>query len=282
MKGIGDIMSHLTVRNNNGLSADTMLKMCPSIFAESKHESRSDRYSYVSTIEILKNMIKEGLVPVKVTQSKSRIPGKEEYTKHMIRLRERDKVGFIVGEEVQELILINSHDGTSAYELIDGIYRTVCTNGLVTCIENRGSYKVLHKGNIHDGIIGAAYKIINDGKETMRTIGEMKHIELSRPEQLLLSEFAIEAKYGIDEEKREELPFTPDNFLMIRRYEDKKPDLYTTFNVIEENMIKGGVTTRDRNYKRHTTRVVNSIDGDVKLNKLLWQLANKFMELKTA
>ena len=277
--------TNLQARNNEGLSFEQMLKVCPSIFATAQHDSRSNQYEFVSTLKILEKMKQESFYPVKVQQSRSRIPGKSEFTKHMIRFREGKDLGNVVGSDVHEIVLINSHDGTSSYNITDGVFRVVCTNGLVTCLEEKANYKVLHKGNIQDDIIEASYRIIEDGKDTMRTLSEMKGIQLSRPEQLLLSEFSLKAKYGVDEEdedKKQDIPFSPDNFLRVRRNEDRKSDLYTTYNVIQENMIKGGITTRDKNYKRHTSRAVNSIDKDVKLNKMLWAFANEMMKLKTS
>ena len=58
----------------------------PSIFAEHKHASRSERYSYIPTAEVLRGLRKEGFEPFMVAQSKSRIEGKTEFTKHMIRI----------------------------------------------------------------------------------------------------------------------------------------------------------------------------------------------------
>ena len=59
----------------------------PSIFAAGKHASRSERYTYIPTIEVLRGLRKEGFEPFMVAQSASRIEGKTEFTKHMIRMR---------------------------------------------------------------------------------------------------------------------------------------------------------------------------------------------------
>jgi len=61
-------------------------------------------------------------------------------------------------------------------------------------------------------------------------------------------------------------------------------------NVVQENVIKGGlhgiaITTDERGRRQRrnvTTRTVNGIDQDVKLNRALWTLAEKMAELKTA
>lgn len=264
-----------SVRNNTGLSNQEIIAVCPSVFASQKHESRSSKYAYVSSGELLTAFRKEGFVPTMAMQSGSRTEGKAEFTKHLLRLRKIDDLGNNK-PDIHEIVMVNSHDGSSAYDLMSGVFRCVCTNGLITGDINN-SYKVYHKGNITDDVIEATYTIIDEAEETMDAIARMKATQLTRPEQLLLSEFALKVKYD-DEEK--ECVFTPDQMLRPRRYVDDARDVYTTFNVIQENLIKGGTSTRDKQYKRHTARAVNSIDGNVKINKMLWMLANRMMDLK--
>ena len=75
------------VRSESPLAEDQMRQAAPSIFAEGKHASRSERYTYIPTIEVLRGLRKEGFEPFMVAQSKSRIEGKTDFTKHMIRMR---------------------------------------------------------------------------------------------------------------------------------------------------------------------------------------------------
>jgi hypothetical protein len=75
------------VRSEAPLAEDQMRRAAPSIFAQGKHASRSDRYTYIPTIDVLRGLKREGFEPFMVAQSKSRIEGKTEFTKHMIRMR---------------------------------------------------------------------------------------------------------------------------------------------------------------------------------------------------
>ena len=98
-----------------------MRQAAPSIFATAKHVSRSERYTYIPTIEVLRGLRKEGFEPFMVAQSKSRIEGKTEFTKHMIRMRHAGQVQ--TKPEANEIILINSHDGASSYQMLAGMFR---------------------------------------------------------------------------------------------------------------------------------------------------------------
>ena len=109
------------IRSEAPLGESHMRLAAPSIFAVGKHTSRSERYTYIPTIDVLRGLRKEGFEPFMVAQNKSRIEGKTEFTKHMIRMRH---VGQVEAKpEANEIILINSHDGASSYQLLSGIFR---------------------------------------------------------------------------------------------------------------------------------------------------------------
>ena len=155
------------VRSETPLAEDQMRRAAPSIFAAGKHGSRSERYTYIPTIDVLRGLRKEGFEPFMVAQSKSRIEGKTEFTKHMIRMRHAGQV--TAWPEANEIILINSHDGASSYQMLAGAFRFVCCNGLVVgTVAN--DIRIPHKGNIQGEVIedrffaqwGLAFKLNTD------------------------------------------------------------------------------------------------------------------------
>jgi hypothetical protein len=114
------------MRGDQPLSEDQMRAAAPSIFAEGKHASRSERYTYIPTIDVLRGLRKEGFEPFMVAQGASRVEGKAEFTKHMIRMRHAGQVQ--TRPEANEIILINSHDGASSYQMLAGMFR-LCPAG---------------------------------------------------------------------------------------------------------------------------------------------------------
>lgn len=117
-----------SIRQERPLTNDELVKVVPSVFSEEKHNSRSDRYTYIPTITLLDKLREEGFQPFFACQSRVRDEDKRGHTKHMVRLR---REGANKGTEVPEIILLNSHDGSSSYQMIPGMFRFVCTNGLV-------------------------------------------------------------------------------------------------------------------------------------------------------
>jgi len=112
------------------LSESDLMRIAPSVFAEGAHESRSARYAHIPTVDVLRGLAREGFKPFFAVQGKCRTEGKENFTKHMLRFRHEDQIARS-GADVNEVILINSHDGTSSYQMLAGCFRFVCSNGLV-------------------------------------------------------------------------------------------------------------------------------------------------------
>jgi hypothetical protein len=151
------------MRGDQPLSEDQMRAAAPSIFAEGKHASRSERYTYIPTIDVLRGLRKEGFEPFMVAQGASRVEGKAAFTKHMIRMRHHcDRFGQVqTRPEANEIILINSHDGASSYQMLAGMFRFVCCNGLVVG-EVVEDIRIPHKGNIQGEVIEGAFRVLDE------------------------------------------------------------------------------------------------------------------------
>ena len=177
----------------------------------------------------------------------------------MIRLRQHDQIS---AKEANEIILINSHDRTSSYQMLAGMFRFVCQNGMVTG-DTVEDIRVQHRGNIVDNVIDAAYTIVDQFQIANESMGAMKEIQLSRPEEEVFARASLALKYG-DVEKQ---PVTPRQISLPRRPDDGKGDLWTKFNIVQENLMRGGQRGRASSGKKVTTRPVQSIDKNVQLNK---------------
>lgn len=269
-------------RTNDGLSDDAIQQAAPSVFADDKHASRSERYTYIPTSEVLKGLRSEGFVPFEVRQGGSRIEEKRGFTKHMLRLRHlADIEKNTAGENVRELILINSHDGTSAYKLMSGVYRIVCSNGLIAAMGEETEQKVAHKGDIVGKVIEGAYSILDQGERVQHAIEDMRSVTLSSAEQDIFAMSALALRY----EDGKAPDVQPYQLHRATRQADIGNDLWRTFNRTQETLINGGMRYTHHNANgarsRRESRPVNGIDGNVALNRALWVLADRMAELKT-
>lgn len=261
------------IRSERPLEDDVIRTVAPSIFAETKHDSRSERYSYIPTIDVLNGLRKEGFQPFMVCQTRCCDEGKREHTKHMIRLRHADQ---IAQKEANEIILLNSHDGTSSYQMLAGVFRFVCQNGMVRG-ETSHDIRVRHNGNVLDNVIDGAFTVL-DGFKTVNLEREaMQSVTVRPDEQAAFARAALMLKYDTEAHPA---PVTEAQVLMPRRFEDRRDDLWTTFNRVQENLMKGGLRGRTANGRSSTTRAVSGIDQNVKLNRALWVLAEEMRRLK--
>src|SRR5580765_2485653 len=118
-----------SVTSREPLPMERIRQVAPSIFANEQHESRSERYAFIPTSQIVDWMSKHGFGVFAAAQTGSRDEGKRGHTKHMLRFRRLDQA-FIVGQTFPEMVLTNSHDGSSLYRFMAGLFRPVCMNGL--------------------------------------------------------------------------------------------------------------------------------------------------------
>lgn len=261
------------LRSDRPLSDDQIRSVAPSIFAETAHESRSERYNYIPTAAVLAELRSEGFQPFMVCQTRVRHEDRREFTKHMLRLRHASQIN---GNEANEVILLNSHDGTSSYQMIAGMFRFVCHNGLV-CGDTLADVRVHHKGNVAEQVIEGAYEILQGFDQVQEARDAMRLITLDENEQEVLARSALALKYDAPDKVT---PVTEAQVLMPRRFDDRGSDLWSTFNRIQENLVKGGLHGRNAHGRRQRTRPVQGIDQNVRLNRALWMLADGMRQLK--
>jgi len=278
-----------TARFDTGraLTEDELYKLAPSVFATTAHESRSERFAPIPTIEIVREYAKHGVGVVGAKQSLTRVPGKAPFTKHLLRLRKMDSdARYSVGDTVLETLLKNANDGTSIYELMTALFRISCLNSMVTMLQNVDSVKVRHTGkDVIGKVIEGTYSVIESGKLALEAPVEWSKIKLDREESLAMADAARTIRFG-DADGNVDSPVQAVQLLTARRAEDSNRDnLWTNFNVIQENVIRGGlrgvrIDAETNRRRRMSTRAVQGIDQDVKLNRALWTLASKMAELK--
>lgn len=167
------------IRRDRPLTHEELMQHVPSVFGEDKHDSRSEKYTYIPTITLLENLRREGFQPFFACQSRVRDQSRREHTKHMLRLR---RAGQINGQQVPEIIILNSHDGASSFQLLPGIFRSVCTNSLV-CGQSFGEIRVPHRGDVVGKVIEGAYEVLSVFDRVEEKRDAMQSLQLPPPAQ---------------------------------------------------------------------------------------------------
>lgn len=273
------------LRNRVGeaIPMDVIQRFAPTVFADDKHTSRSERFTYVPTHAILHRMIDEGFLPVEVRTGGSRDREKLTFTKHAITFRKPGTVtARQVGDLHREVRIGNAHDGTAAYSALSAIFRLACLNGMLVQEGEGDMIRIPHKGDIAREVIDAAYTIVDNGNRVDRSIAEMKAVQLAPAQQEAFAEAAMTLRW--DEGTA---PIQPRALLTARRPADQGNDLWRTFNRVQENLIERAglpyrhVGTRSdgrRFTQNRRTGAVQGIDDNARLNRALWVLAARLRD----
>lgn len=258
------------------LSDEMMKQHIPSAYAAKEHHARSEKYVHIPTHEVLETLRRAGWTPHNAVQARPKTADRYGYAKHMIRLRHESSYLGKYQPEIAEVVLINSHDGSSAYQLFAGLYRFLCSNGLVAG-DTFTNVRVPHKGNVLAEIADAVEMVNTEFPRMLQRVEQMKAFVLHKDEQLDFAVRALLARYG-----EEESPLKPSQLLEARRSEPNEGSLWTTYNVVQENMIKGGLlgSKHDKNGRivRRRSRSIKGINQNVALNRSLWSIAERSLD----
>lgn len=257
------------------LSIHQLSRTIPSLYTTEGHGRTSQRYQPISTAMIVEKLISEGFLPTHAAQTNSRKQDAKLFSKHLIRFRHQD-FNYTNSDIAPEIVLINSHDGLSSYRLFTGLVRFACLNGMISGT-SYGDVKVRHQGDILNNVIEGSYEIVNNFGKMLHSVEHMKSIQVTDEKKHELATKAHALRFDSDAPS----VFEPGKLLRPRRNADTNNDLFTVFNVLQENIIRGGINgyrRNERGYWRPTrSREVKSIDQTIRLNRELWSTTEKLI-----
>ena len=154
-----------------------------------------------------------------------------------------------------------------------GIFRVVCTNGLIVSRGALPSVCVLHRGNVVDDVVSGALSMAERFGTLAQQVERMEGRRLFRDEQLAFAARALTLRFrdGAD------CGLTPAQLLTCRRAEDGGENLWSTLNKVQENLLRGGLSRRTATGRLIRTRRITSIREDVRINSGLWDLASEVL-----
>ena len=256
------------------LTYEQLKNQAPALFTEEPHYDTSDKYHFVSTIDVINEIKSLNWYPTSVQQSSVNDVDKEGYQRHLVRFRHFDDL-LNPQDNAVELLLFNSHDRTTAFSISAGIYRFVCANGLVIADSVFESYKIKHIGERFNDIQTAINTITSFKPQLQEKINSFESIILSQAEQESFARSSIALRF------KQHLQIDYKDLLTPHREEDTKDDLYTILNVIQENLLRGNLLGVNKSTgRKFTSREVTSISRDVEVNQGLWDIAERIASIK--
>lgn len=199
-----------------------------------RHSLVSEKYKVIQASSIGDTMQKHGLSLVSIKTGNARHADKVDFQKTISRFRgpvvSHDKDGKPI---FLDLLVKNPHMGRGLTEILVGIYRLVCSNGMVAG-KSFFSEGIRHNGDTYENLDLAVAHALDIQKRLGETIQKLQGIELTPELKEQLAQDAIKL-------------LTPENALNIRhrlltpkRAEDTGNDAWSVFNVVQENSMLGG------------------------------------------
>jgi len=247
------------------LSIETLQEIAPSVFATVPSPKMSDKYTFVPTIEVIKNFEQEGWNVCSARQI-----GKGQFAQHELRLRNGGLPN--VGDSLIEAVIRNSHNGLSSFSVSSGLHRLVCSNGLTVPTSVADSISVKHMRVD----MGTVRQITDQFAERLpiiqRSVGKMETTFL---DEAKLVDF-VNKSAMIRWEKGSIPKIDIEAFLNPEREGDVGNSVWKTFNVIQEKFVRGGMKYNSKKGRVVSMRELKNFHSINKINTNLWELAESY------
>jgi Domain of unknown function (DUF932) len=266
-----NVSEHSHAFRHPSLNLEQLAHKVPAAFSDHAAETTSGNYVFISTKELVTALLDAGFAATQARQSGAR-KGNPAYVRHMLRFQHtRESVTLV--DAIPQIALINSHDGKCSYQLRAGLYRPICTNGMLTRLGDFGLIHVPHRGNVVQNVVDGALALMRDFSRVGAVIERMAALQLTQEQRVQYANAALLVRYV----RGAHQPITPEQVLVPRRSADSGNDLWRVFNVVQENVMRGGLAGRSANGRAVQSHAINAIREDVRINNELWQLATALL-----
>ena len=248
------------------MTIEEIKSTAPAIFATKPSPKMSDKYVFVPTMDILDNFQKQGWELSSVKQTGLGVHGV-----HELRLRNGGLPK--VGDCLVEAIIRNSHNGIATFSVSAGLHRLVCSNGLTVPTSLSESFNLRHQRFDLDEVKQLTESFAERLPIIQSSVDRMMTKVLTTPEKIQFVKQAINTRW-----KTGTVPATFDVMAIMypKREEDNKNDLWTVFNVVQENFIRGGLEYTSSRGRKTSSKGLKSIMAVNQVNTKLWDLAEQF------
>ena len=273
-----DVM--LTFRSNNLcplMTKEEIREKAPFVFCKEKtNPGTSDKYTFADTETLIDDMAKLGWG---VTDCKQQRANKRSNIRSFHTLAFQNPDIYLTNDKGEieafpRIIVSNSHDGFHSFKFMAGLYRLVCSNGVILADAEFTAFSVRHIN--YD--FGELQKIVAQSIELTHTkvgvINDMQGTRLSVEQKQALAAKAIAIRKGLKWEDLKVDNQDIEDMLVPVRKEDEGDDLWSVFNVLQEKVIKGDFQLgKTKTGKRRKARPITGAAKDIDVNQALFLAA---------
>jgi len=277
----------LTIKNKeNMFTLEELKAKAPSVFRTAEQgakEGASDKYQFIPTLDVIDDLSKFGWNIHTVSQQNSR--KSPDTTRHMVKFRHDSFSSINIGENIPEIVFMNSHDRTKSMQFHVGVFRMVCSNGLIVADKTFGKLNLRHMGYSFESV----REMITDVTATLPNVfNNIKRFENTNLDEKAMREFAIQAfatrypeyikENGIVSRADVLSSVDVDKLLIATRPEDAPNNLWTTYNRVQEKLIGGQFQHIGNDNKVRQARPIKNISLNLSINEKLWEVAETFAQ----
>lgn len=268
------------------LTKEELKQICPAAFkTEPTNPKVSGRYVQANTETVVDDLAKLGWYPVQAKQCRTNRKSSGIRSFHMIafqnpdvKIVKEDSEGNETVDTWPRIILTNSHDGFNSFKFMLGLFRLVCSNGLVVSDLEMVNMSIKHINYDFEALRDIVKTAIEQVPNIVCQMNTMKKTILTEEEKFELAKSVVKIRKGVEENEKFEIDEeTVMNILDPQRKEDKSDDLWTVFNICQEKMIKGEYSDLGSNNKPRKQRKITSIKKDIDFNQKLWTVATSLI-----
>ena len=265
----------LDLQNTQFLTKEQIQSKAGSVFTTHGSQNTSEKYTHIPTAKVVEDMELLGWFVTDVKEIKAR--KRVGYQKHLLVFRNPDLViNGIDGDTIHPQVLIsNSHDGSSSFQFQSGLFRMICSNGLVVSTQNFDKMKIRHMNYTFEELQEKIRFMIDQLPLTIDSMNSMKSTVLGQEQTVELAKRALTTRF--DDEEIDDLNINIDELLRPTREEDKGTGLWEVFNVIQEKILNGDFQYM-KGTKLRKARKVKNFQQDIKINSRLFEIASEFIE----
>jgi hypothetical protein len=245
----------------------------------------SGRYVQANTMTVIEDLAKLGWYPVQAKQCRPKKNSSGIHSFHIVAFQNPDvrimktlENGEKVVDAYPRIILTNSHDGFNSFKFMVGLFRVVCSNGLVVCSQEFANISIRHINYDFEELRKIVATTIEQVPNIVGKMNTMRTITLNDEQKTAIATEVIKIRQDVAPEEQIEIDTeTIEDILTPIREEDNANDLWTIFNICQEKLIKGGFQRKSRNNKMRRQRPITSIKKDIDYNQRLWETAEQYL-----
>jgi hypothetical protein len=284
---MADTMMRFDDTLSSFLTKEELERKCPMAFKDTPtNPNLSQKYIHANTSTVIDDLEKLGWFPTEANQCRNTKKSSGIRIFHMIafqnpkiKITKTNDDGDIIVDAYPRIILTNSHDGHNAFKFMLGIFRMVCSNGLVVCDDQMVNMTIRHTNYSFEELRMVVKNAIEFVPNIVNTMNEMQNISLNDEQKREIAAEVVKIRKGININDNYVVDKTViEDILTPVRNEDKGDDLWTVFNICQEKLIKGGFFNKTQKNKMRRVKSITSIKKNMDYNQRLWLSASKYLE----